>query len=303
MKTLILLILILLILGGCDNFTSSARYTKDEYVITGLLYKGLPVEYIFIGKTISPYNDFYPDMNVPDADVVIKEFAGETLNDSIPLIYFQLEDSIGVYLDPDILIDPSSAKTISADYTYRIEVRIDGTLVSAETEIPEPIAFVDDPAFTEDSTAVFPQLDIDTADNEHPLKIQSQNTEPINLLYRFYCLLDFEDHPQYIISFGDHDTPEDEEEYENPADGFPRRIEFFGQYQPSEENGNFFVTESAYSGAIVFYGDYEISVFSVSENYYNYLYKTDGFKHGGIVNGYGYFGAVSGVNVYTEVVE
>ena len=303
MKTIILLLLIMLLLSGCDDFTSSERYTKDEYVITGLLYEGLPVQYIFVGKTISPYQDTYTDMNVDYADVVIKEFNGETLLDSIPLIYFQLEDSIGVYMDSLVLINPSLAKTISANYTYRIVARIGETLVTAETEIPKPVVFVEDAAFTEDSTAVFPQLDIDTADNEHPLIIQTVDDEPLNILYRFYCLLDFEDDPRYIVSFGGHDSPEDEEEYENPNNGFPRKIEYFGKFLPSEENGNYFVTESGYSGAIVFYGDYQISIYSISENYYNYLYKTDGFKQGGIQNGYGYFGAISGVNIYMEVIE
>ncbi len=297
MKIFLLIFLTILLFGGCDDFTSSARYTKDEYVITGLLYEGFPVQFIFVGKTISPYTDTYTDMNVPDAQVVIKEFAGKALRDSIPLVYFQLEDSIGVY------IDPSAQKIISAEYTYRIEASINETFIFAETEIPQPITFMEDTAFTEDSTAVFPQLDIDTADSEHPLVIQTPDDDPVNLLFRFYCLVDFEDEPQYIISFGNQDSPESEEQYEHPNDGFPRKIEYFGKFLPSAESGDYFVTESSYSGAIVFYGEYRISIFSLSENYYNYLYKTDGFKHGGIWNGYGYFGAVSGVNVYTEVVD
>ncbi|MCK4654363.1 MAG: DUF4249 family protein [Candidatus Cloacimonetes bacterium] len=298
MRIMILLI-IFGVLFGCDDFTSSERYKDDNYVITGLLYEGQPIQPIFIGKTISPFNDEFTDMNIDYAEVTIKEFNGETLIDSVQLVYFPLEEGIGVY------IDPFQIKIISSDYIYRIEAWIGDELVFAETEVPDSIYVLLDEAFTTDSTTIFPQLIYETADSEHPLIIQTINDEVVNMMFKFYCLEEFEDEPQYIIVFGDHETPEDEEEYENPNDGFPRRINFFGSYLPvwNEEYQQFLVTESAYSGPIVFYGDYEISVYSISQNYFNYLYMTDGYTHGGIQNGYGYFGAVSGTSLYTEVIE
>ena len=298
MRIIILLIIIALSFG-CDDFTSSERYEDNYYVITGLLYEGYPIQPIFIGKTISPFEDEFTDMNIDYAEVIIKEFDGETLVDSVQLVYFPLEEGIGVY------IDPFQTKIISSDYIYRIEAQIGDELVFAETEVPDSIYVLPDEAFTTDSTTVFPQLEYETADSEHPLVIQTIDDEVVNLMFKFYCLEEFEDEPQYIIVFGDHETPEDEEEYENPNDGFPRRINFFGSYLPvwNEEYQKFLVTESAYSGPIVFYGDYEVTIYSISQNYFNYLYMTDGYTHGGIQNGFGYFGAVSGTTLYTEIVE
>ncbi len=283
---------------GCDDFTSSERYDEDYYVITGLLYEGYPIQPIFIGKTFSPFDDDFTDMNIPDAEVFIKEFNGDTLVDSVQLVYFPLEEGIGVY------IDPLQTKIISSNYIYRIEAQIEEELVWAETEVPVSIYVLPDEAFTTDSTTVFPQLEYETADSEHPLVIQTIDDEVVNLMFEFYCLLEFEDEPQYIATFGDHETPEDEEEYED-MNGFPRRVDFYTSYLPvlDPETGQYFVTESAYSGAIVFYGDYEISVYSISQNYFNYLYMTEGYTHGGIQNGFGYFGAVSGISLYTEVIE
>ena len=298
MRIIILLIIIALSFG-CDDFTSSERYEDNYYVITGLLYEGYPIQPIFIGKTISPFEDEFTNMNIDYAEVIIKEFDGETLIDSVQLVYFPLEDGIGVY------IDPLQTKIISSDYIYRIEAQIGDELVFAETEVPDSIYVLPDEAFTTDSTTVFPQLEYETADSEHPLVIQTIDDEVVNLMFKFYCLEEFEDEPQYIIVFGDHETPEDEEEYESPNDGFPRRINFFGSYLPvwNEEYQKFLVTESAYSGPIVFYGDYEVTIYSISQNYFNYLYMTDGYTHGGIQNGFGYFGAVSGTTLYTEIVE
>ncbi len=291
----------LVLLLSCDQFTSPARYVDDEYVITGLLYEGLPVPYIFVGKTISPYGDDFTDMNVPDADVNVYELNGETVVDTIQLIYLSLGNGIGVY------VDTLQEKTISSDFSYKIMANIGNTTVFAETDVPQAVEIIfDEEVFTDVPDAVdFPDLVYDTADQEHPLIIKTGDNSSINLMFSFFCLVDFEDAPQYTITFGDHTTPDDEVEYENPNDGSPRLIEFFGSYLPAlnESNGSYYITESGYSGAIVFYGNYEISIYSMSDNYYNYLYKTDGFKHGGIQNGYGYFGAVSGQKIYTEVVE
>ncbi len=295
---IITLLIIIAFFFGCDDFISSQRYEDDYYIITGLLYQGQPIQPIFIGKTISPFDDDFTDMNIPDAEVIIKEFDGETLLDSVQLVYFPLEQGIGIY------IDPFQTKIISSDYIYRIEAQIGDELVFAETEVPDSIYVLPNDAFTTDSTTVFPQLIYETADSEHPLVIQTTDDEVVNLMFKFYCLEEFEDEPQYIVTFGDHETPEDEEEYEN-MNGFPRRVDFYGSYLPvlNPDNGQYYVTESAYSGAIVFYGDYEFSVYSISQNYFNYLYMADGYTHGGIQNGFGYFGAVSGTTLYTEVVE
>jgi len=295
----ILIFLALVILFGCDEFTSEQRYNDDYYVITGLLFEGQPIQQIFIGKTVSP-GELITDFNIYYADVVVKEFEEGVIVDSINLSYLSLGTGYGVYMDS------TQSKIISSEYTYRIEARIGDKLVYAETEVPKYIEILADDAFTfEEDTEDYPNLVYETADSEHPIIIQTATGEPINLMFEFYCLEEFGDHPQYIYDFGDHDTPDDEEEYESPGDGSPRRIEFYGSYLPemNPENEEYYITEQSYSGPFVFYGDYQITIYSISDSYYNYLYKPDGYAHGGIQNGFGYFGAVSGKTIYTEVVE
>jgi hypothetical protein len=288
----IIILLVLAVLFGCDDFTSEQRYKDEYFIITGLLYEGEPIKDIFVGKTISP-GDSYFDLIIPDADVVIKQYNGDELLQTIPLTF-----EFGFYQD-------NGFNEISTDYIYRIEAQIGDVLVSAETEVPASIDILPDEAFTfDENTPDFPELIHATADSEHPIIIQTANESAVSMMFEFYCLEEFADAPQYIYSFGNHNTPDTPEEYESPADGSPRELEFYGNYLPVlEDDGNYYITEQSYSGPFVFYGDYQITIYSLSGNYYNYLYKPDGYTHGGINNGFGYFGAVSGRPIYTEVVE
>ena len=61
--------------------------------------------------------------------------------------------------------------------------------------------------------------------------------------------------------------------------------------------------DRGYKGAIVFYGRLSITIYNIDDNFYQYLYKPEGYNFGGIQNGIGYFGSVSGSTIYTEVVE
>ncbi len=85
----------------------------------------------------------------------------------------------------------------------------------------------------------------------------------------------------------------------------PRKMKFWYSYQPSlyEETDMFLITDRGYKASFIFYGRYEIQVYSIDENYYKYLYNTNGFLHGGIENGFGYFGSVSGGKLFTKIVE
>ena len=294
MKNILLLILISIIMFGCDDFTSEQRYKDDYYVITGLLYEGEPIYDVFIGRTISPGGSL-TDFNIPDADVEIEEFNenGEFVQ-TIPLTYFEFQ-GFGIYADATM------SNLVTEGYSYKISAQIGEELVWAETDVPGSILINEDEAFTFDENAAdFPDLSYATADSEHPIIIQTDSNDEINLMFKFLCLEEFEDEPQYVFSFGSHNTPDDLEEYEANQE-----LEFYSSYLPvwNEELQSFAITERSYSGPFVYYGDYEITIYSISRNYYNYLYKPDGYAHGGIHNGFGYFGAVSGEAMYTEVVE
>jgi hypothetical protein len=310
----IIIIVVLFFTMSCSDLTSGKRFKDASLVLTGLLYEGQtinPENPIFIGRTIDVEGGNIFDLLIEDAIVKIINL---TNPDTISLefhIDFSKGKDVGKigYIDPNW--DNENGLTVLSGNRYRIEATAlhnsEYVTVSAETTVPESIILnpTNDPSFTFDSQGEFPNLSYATANIEHPLRIQTFSQEPIDLFFRYYCLESFEN-AHYIIEFpGIGDTPEDEEEYEHPVNGMPRKMQFWYTYLPAldDDTGNFYITDRGYKASFIFYGRYRIEIYSIDTNYYHYLYKTNGYMNGGIENGYGYFGSASGGKIYTKVVE
>jgi len=304
MKIYILLISVLLLLSSCIDFTSSERFTDESYYLTGILRAGETVNFdnpIIIGKTIPVEGGSFDDLLIFDASVMLYELNPDsTIVDSTSLT-FQVNPfgQIGY-------IDAAGNKIINPESIYLIEAIIDTIdLVWAKTTIPKLIQVVADSLVTTNSgyttdpnVSEWPEMIFEDIDLEHPIQIVTQDNDTFNLYAGFYCLEEWQN-AEYIFPFGDQNYPEEEEDYESEADGSPRKTSMFYIFQPTDNLINF----SFYQYAFNFYGRYEVSVSSIDDNYLNYLYKPEGYNHGGINGGVGYFGSAVSHVMYTNVVE
>ncbi|MFC1887265.1 hypothetical protein ACFLYK_00475 [Candidatus Cloacimonadota bacterium] len=309
MKYILLLAIIAAILG-CDDFTSEVRYDDSVYTLTGLLYEGESVTVdnaIFIGRSIDAYGG---NLNNVIIDNALVKLYNVTRNDSIQLEFVIVPPQNDGDLPLIGYYDPTGSFNIFANETYRIkaDIPVDNTYISLEatTIIPDSIVanVLQDTAFISDPLNEFPELVFDTANQEHPLNIGTFSPETVKLKVEFYCLEEY-NNAYYIQDFpGANDTPEDEEEYEDPIWGFPRKIWYYTEYNPNPTNEDYYlIIDAGYKVNFIFYGRYKLTVSSVDENYYNFLYMTNNYLHGGIINGFGYFGSVSEDVIYTKVVE
>ena len=310
MKHILLFIIPIIIFTSCDQLVSPRRYKEEYYyVITGRLYENeaiTPENAIFVGKTILADGGNIEEFVISDAQVKIIDLENE--------VVFPLQFIIDLTSNPINLgyFDPTGSLIPQALKSYRIEaVLVDSINYAqdtlwAEATVPKPIEIeIDTTAFTADTTLTgWPELVYDTANIDHPLTIKAEDQQTMNLYFRFFCLESWED-AIYTIEYMGNDSPEDEEEYEDPNTGFPRKIEYFNLYEPELDlqSGNYYVIDRGYKGAIIFYGRYSITVYNIDDNFFKYLYKPEGYNFGGINGGIGYFGAVSGNTVYTKVIE
>ncbi len=301
---IILIIASALLIMSCEGPTSSKRYDKDfYYIIAGSLYENEPLSFhnsIYVGKTI-PVGGDIEEAFVTDADVVIYDDEGN----EYPLQFgIDFETLHFGYYNENLVPQ--------ATHTYRIEARVpsamDSTVIDtvwATTTIPKGVTIDMDTCFTayEDSVDAY-QLVWETAGEEHPMIINTTDGDPVFLYLKYYCLEEWDEVRMVKPIFGE-DTFEEEVDYDDPADHYPRLLSFIGEYLPEENGeGGYRVFNSSYQGTLVFFGRYRISVYSVDDNFYHYQYKPDSnFEYGGIHNGYGYFGSASGLTFYTKVVE
>ena len=179
--------------------------------------------------------------------------------------------------------------------TIRAVTNVPKTMqVWADSLVTDVSAYTTDP-----QNSGWTEMIYDTIDSEHPIQIETQDGQVVNLYFEFYCLEEWQD-AKYVHSFGGIEFPDSAEEYENPGDGSPRRTNIFYTFLPNENN---IVNFSFYQYAFVFYGRYRVAVKSIDDNYLQYLYKPEGYNHGGIVGGIGYFGSACSQTMFTKIVE
>jgi len=303
-----LAVIIMLILCSCEAPTSSARF-EETYILIGNLVSGEPISHefpIFLGKTVSVPNGNLFDAFITDAEVTIYNSNGEAETE----LFFSVWMSDSASVPQMGYIDFQQTFLPQAGEQYRIVAKIPNSetgatdSVWAETTMPAAINVVADSCFAGEYQLPLPELEYEDADERHPLRIQTPDASPIRLHLVLYCLDDWQD-VRYIgeFGFGENEALEEEDQYEDSSNGSPRRVENFFEYTAElADDGHYYVDIDAYHHLFVFYGAYQIKIYSVDENYYRYLYKSEGYRFGGIHNGFGYFGGKSGTALYTRVV-
>ncbi|MCF7918526.1 MAG: DUF4249 family protein [Candidatus Cloacimonetes bacterium] len=301
MKNMFLLLAGVLILGSCSENTSGMRYETGNYYVSCLLKAGAFIDgenSVKVGKTQDIENAQWDMLADSTAQVKIKEISpNSTVTGEVLLTW---KEELRAYIDAD------GVMPINEKNTYELEVVTkNGQIITASTTVPQAIEVLGDSQYSEEPVWAFEviddewlELELETADAEHPVQIRTLDDEEFNLYTEFWCLEDVEN-AEYTFPEGDNDYPADNEEYMGDTHQYPRRLRNFFMFQP--ENG--IVNYNSYQADLKFYGRFRMKVYSIDENYLSYLYKADGYEHGGIEGGIGVFGSCCGRELYTRVVK
>lgn len=303
-------ILVSLMVSSCDSYTSDPRFEGDVYSVAALLMAGQPINQnwpVYITKSAALEDLNLLDLFVMNADVKIIEVPGGREFPLQPVIDY---DEYNVkWIDPQ-------ANIIKPMQRYRIEVRIPDKeeLISAETVVP-PLARLEPDYFGHNvpgegfgiNLADIPQMAYSTSDIRYPLALDmGENGGVYNLIAELYCMEEFSTDLEYTTKIlgMSHPTADMESAYNSSGEGL-RRIRFIGRFSAegqTETQSNYILLRN-YRQGFIFYGRYSVSMIVSDDNYYRYNYMPEGYLHGGVQNGLGYFGSASGGVMYTEVVK
>jgi len=300
MKNILMIIAAFLQLLGCEKTTSPERYEDELHFLTGIIRVGKFVTQenpIRVGTTVSAENGNVEDLIDSTVTVKLQKLDNETVESEVDLSYWE---EVSGFIDIEEMME------IESDYRYRIVAHFAaGDSIWAETITPKLIEVVADSlvnpisAFTSDfPEEEWAQLVYEDADEFHPLQVITQNNDELYLYNEFYCLETY-DNARYLNPGLGDDYPADVDEYSNAATGYPQKVETFFEYQPT----NNLVSMGFYQSNLMFYGKHQVTVYSIDQNYFNYLYLPEGYNDGGVHNGVGIFGSACGKQFYTEIVE
>ncbi len=273
---------ICLAFAGCDGDVTGPPL-RDEIAVFGFLYVGEAVSdsnAVLITRT-RPLLDLYDpaEAAVTTATVTLLR-EGDSVPDTLSMV------RPGYYADPSVIIDPLTV--------YHLTVSIPRErVITATTTTPVSYHLLNGPL---PLPGTMRHADIP---GSYPFKLTCPDEEQIFLL-DVYCLESWED-ARYIIPFGDHDRPDNEQEYgyENEE---PRHIFAYFRIRDVAREG-YIYTIGFYSAMMVFWGNYEVSLLAIDENYYNYLYREHPEESGGIVGGIGVFGSACRDHYLVKIIE
>jgi len=266
----VLLGAILFLGAGCSGDTTGPA-PEEKVALFGYLYVGEAIteeNALYLTRT-RPVDAVYDPMEagVRGALVTLRK-EGATAEDTLGMVL------PGYYAHGGVVIE---ART-----TYHLRVVLeDGGELTASTTTPDSIAFLREPAVLPDSMAQS-RIAFD-----HPIVIDGADPEQI-LLVDVYCLEDYRS-ARYIHPFGPEDYPQDYKEY-GGDDGPPRHIFAYLRLKNLERAPDGYLI-SWYGDMMAFYGSYDVGVYAIDENYYNYLYRDHPELNGGVSGGIGVFGS------------
>lgn len=308
-KPILYLLLILVLMSGCEDFKAADRFEGDVYTVAGLLIAGLAITEdhpVYITKS-ADIQSFDPmDIFVLEAEInVIELDTGKSwsLNPMLDIAEFKVK-----WID-------SAENIIQPDYRYRIEVLVPGyeKLISAETTVP-PATLLDmdyyannvpGEGYSADSENMG-YLIYDESDLRYPLGLNTMDkAATFNFLAELYCMEPFSTELEFTTPIFGLDNPraDMEDAYNRGGNGF-RKISYLGRFASSLPPGyhaNYILLKD-YRQAFIFYGRYRVSTYIVDDNYYRYKYMPEGYLYGGVKNALGYFGSASGGVMYGKIV-
>ncbi len=309
-RNTVILLLALVLLSGCGDFTSGPRFEGDVYAIAGLLIAGQAINakhpvYITRSADIESFDPM--DLFVLEADVEIIELTTGKSWSLSPML--DLEEFKVKWID-------LAENTIQPEYSYRILLQVPGydKLISAETTVPPQVIL--NPDFYGHavpgegyslSTENMGEVVFEQADLRYPLALNTlDKAGTFNCQIELYCMEPFSTDLEFTTPvFGmTHPNAELEDAYNSGGRGF-RMISFMGRFasfiQPGHEDN--YILLKDYRQAFIFYGRYRARAYIIDDNLYRYNYMPEGYLYGGVHNALGYFGSASGGVMYVKVVK
>ena len=271
------------LLAGCGDGDTTGPAAESEIAVFGYLYVNETVSEenaIYLTRTM-PVFDYYSreEAVITGAVVTLRKDGAETA-DTLSMT------EPGYYSNPSVSIEPVA--------TYHLSVSIEGEeTITATTTTPWPFDVLNEPLALPDS------MIYSTIADSFPIHISCENEEQI-FQVDAYCLEEWED-ATYVYPFGPEDNPGDYEEY-GGDNGEPRHIAPYFKVKGLEREGEAYRI-GWYGDLFVFYGEYDLQVLSLDDNFYNYLYRNHPELNGGINGGIGVFGSACRALWRLKVVE
>ncbi|RMH73791.1 MAG: DUF4249 family protein [Gemmatimonadetes bacterium] len=293
-----------LLLWGCD---ADDGLQSDSYVeqiaIHGYLYVDQPISAanaIFISRTLPILEPYDIHETAIENALVTLQVDGSTQIDTLYHLYRDIERLIdtdpttyqtislgGFYANPNITIDALT--------TYHLRVETEDHVLTATTTTPHPIEVVHAPKVRPEVMTYTEMMEA------YPIWITCEEPSQL-MLVDVFCREAWED-AAYIDPFiNDNPDVNSFDEY-GGVNGEPRHISAYFRLQGiiPDENGIYDV--GFYRDMVVFYGTYDVNIMSIDENYYNYLYRDDPERNGGIHGGVGVFGSADRAYFDIEIVK
>jgi hypothetical protein len=282
-RTLLLsaLSLLPLLLAGCGGAPTKPKFV-DAVVVSGTLYVGEPVSTpnaIVLTRT-RPVDQTYDADEAAIRDAVVTLRADDTaVEDTLRMV------EAGRYANPAVVIRPRT--------TYHLTARIGGATITASTTTPIGFDVLRAPLVLPDVMRHAAIAD------SFPLVVSCPDPEQI-FLVDVYCLEQYQD-ARFVHRIGPDEHPKDYAEY-GGDNGQPRHISAYFRLKDLGA-GEAGYRISFYGDMMAFYGEYQVGLFSIDQNYYDYLYRDHPERNGGINGGIGVFGSASRRQYHVKTVE
>jgi hypothetical protein len=262
-------LLLLLALCGCGGVPSQPDRV-GEIAVFGYLYVGETVDTTnaIVVRRVGPADHYYDrdEAEVRDALVILEPFqaAPETLTMFRP----------GHYAAPNLRIEPTTS--------YALTVKVGDAVLTATTVTPNSIRIPRGPA-------PYPQPMVhDEIADSYPILLLCDDPRQITLV-DVWCAEEDYRNARWVHKIGTSDHPSDYQEY-GGDNGPPRHISAWFRLEELDLRGSSYEIDF-YGAMMAFYGEYIVGVFSIDENYYNYLYRDNPEHNGGVQGGIGVFGS------------
>ena len=191
----------------------------------------------------------------------------------------------GRYANPAVVIRPRT--------TYQLKAQVGGTTIAARTTTPIAFDVLRAPR-------VLPEVMRHAAiADSFPLVVSCSDPEQV-FLVDVYCLEEYQN-ARYVYRIGTAEHPKDLNEY-GGNDRPPRCIRAYFRLKDLRLEGAGYPIDF-YGDMMAFYGEYQVGVFSIDQNYYGYLYRDHPERNGGIDGGIGVFGSACRRQYHVKTVE
>ncbi|MDD3535663.1 MAG: DUF4249 family protein [Candidatus Cloacimonetes bacterium] len=309
-KHIAILVFSLLLVAACSDYHSAPRFEGEVYSVAGLLISGHSIDLehpLYITKSAN-ISEFDP-LNLFVTEAELKIFELDTGKS------WELEHVIDFSQMRVKWIDPQR-NIIQPGYRYRMELRIPRLteIISAETTVPPPAELNPD-YYGNGSAGANPTLDeasmgevaFKDADYRFPIALNTfDKAGTFNFIAEIYCLEEFSTNLEFTTPvMGITHAPAEMESGYYASGESMRRIMIqarFASAFSAEHDSNYLLLRD-YRQAYIFFGRYRVSAYLCDQNYYRYKYMPEGYLHGGIKNGLGYFGSASGGAMYVRIVK